>query len=106
MTWTNYVHDIIDAQEEIKTKKIQERIRQLAYYTPGDKFLTKEEILVSHPKIVQPYKELSGLTLQRDLEALVRLGLLIQEKRRYRAARKELLQTFMPSSATEIERDV
>jgi Fic family protein len=105
LIWNNYVHDTIDAQEELKTKKVQERIRQLAYHIPGDKFLTKEDILVSHSKIIQHYKGLSGLTLQRDLEILVKLDLLVQEKKRYRA-RKELLQMFMPDSAAEIERSV
>jgi Fic family protein len=104
LIWTNYVHDVIDAQTEI-TKKVQERIRRLAYHMPGDKFLTKENVLVSHPGIIRHYQGLSGLTLQRDLDFLVRLDLLAQEKRRYRA-RKELLQMFMPDSATEIERNL
>jgi DNA-binding IclR family transcriptional regulator len=58
-----------------------------------------------YPKIAQHYKGLSSLTLQRDLETLVKLGLLAQEKKRYRT-RKELLQMFMPRSAAEIERSV
>jgi Fic family protein len=105
LIWNNYVHDSIEAQAELKTKKIQERIRQLAYHIPGDRFLAKEDILVAHPKIIQHYKGLSDVTLQRDLEILVRLDLLVQEKRRYRA-RKELLHMFMPDSAAEIERSV
>jgi Fic family protein len=104
LIWNNYVHDIIDGQGEIKTKKIQERIRQLAYHI-GDKFLTKEEILLSHPRIAQSYRGLSSLTLQRDLETLVRLGLLAQEKKRYRT-NKELLQMFISDSAAEIKRSV
>jgi Fic family protein len=104
LIWNNYVHDTIDGQEDIKTKKIQERIRRLAYRI-GDKFLTKEEILLSHPKIAQSYRGLSSLTLQRDLETLARLGLLVQEKKRYKA-HKELLQMFMPRSTAELERSV
>jgi Fic family protein len=105
LIWNNYVSDIIDNSGEIKTKKIQERIRQLACHIPGDKLLSPEDILVSHPRIVQYYRGLSGLTLQRDLEALVSMDLLIQEKKRYRA-HKESLQMFMPSSAAETGRSV
>jgi Fic family protein len=105
LIWNNYVHDTIDGHGEIKTKKIQDRIRQLAYRIPGDKSLTKEDIFLSHPRIARQYQGLSGLTLQRDLETLVKLGLLVQEKKRYRA-RKELLQMLMSRSAAELERSV
>jgi Fic family protein len=105
LIWDNYVQDTIDGQEDIKTKKIQERIRRLACHVPGGQFLTKEEILLSHPKIAQSYRGLSSLTLQRDLETLARLGLLVQEKKRYKA-HKELLQMFMPRSTAELERSV
>jgi Fic family protein len=104
LIWNNYVHDTIDGHEEIKTKKIQERIRQLACHI-GSKFLTREEILLSHPKIARHYSGLSSLTLQRDLETLVRLDLLVQEKKRYRT-HKELLQMFISGSAAEIGRSV
>jgi hypothetical protein len=58
-----------------------------------------------YPKIAQSYRGLSSLTLQRDLETLTRLGLLVQEKKRYKA-HKELLQMFMPRSTAELERSV
>ncbi|MDR1596817.1 MAG: Fic family protein [Treponema sp.] len=103
LTWSNYVHDRIGSLEDEKNDKILERMRQLAYYIPDKQFLTRDEIRGFHPKIARNYRKLSDLTLRRDLEALLALGLLIREKQKYRT-RKESLQMFLPASAAEIHR--
>ncbi|GHT57331.1 hypothetical protein FACS1894109_09100 [Spirochaetia bacterium] len=103
LTWSNYVHDVIEAEADARTPKIQERIRQLAYYIPGDRFLTKDEILTFHPKIIRHYKGRSDITLQRDLGLLLDMKLLLNDKKKFRT-NKELLNMFMPASAAEIER--
>jgi Fic family protein len=102
LTWRNYVHDEVDKLADQKQEKILERLRQLACYIPGDRFLTKNEIRGFHPKIVRYCKSLSDLTLQRDLETLTDLGLLVREKQKYRA-NKELLRMFMPARAAEFK---
>jgi Fic family protein len=101
LTWTNYVHDTVDGLEN--NKKVLERIRQLAYYLPDDKFLTMDEIRLFHPKIAWHYKNLSGLTLLRDLGMLVDLNLLAREKQRFRT-KKEQLSVFLPVSVADIRR--
>ncbi|MDR2739550.1 MAG: Fic family protein [Treponema sp.] len=103
LTWSNYVHDRIDSLADEKNDKVLERMRQLAYYIPDKQFLTKDEIRSFHPKIVGHYRKLSDLTLRRDLETLLDLGLLTREKQKYRT-RKELLQMFLSASAAEIHR--
>jgi Fic family protein len=103
LTWSNYVHDIIESTGEGKNEKVLERMRQLAYFIPDDKPSTMEEIRICHPKINRYYRELSDLTLRRDLEALVELKLLTREKQKFRT-KKEQLRMFLPVSAAEIQR--
>jgi Fic family protein len=103
LTWSNYVHDTIGSLSGGKNEKVLERLRQLAYYIPGDRYLPLDEIKIANPKIVRHYRGLSDATLQRDLEILTNLGLLVWEKKKTRT-QKEVLQMFLPASAAEIQR--
>jgi Fic family protein len=103
MTWRNYVYDTIEESggEQNKSEKILRRIRQLAYYIPADKYYSLSEIKIIHPNIIREYQRLSGLTLARDIDLLEKLGLIVQQKRKYRA-NKDMLRAFMPPAATDI----
>jgi Fic family protein len=103
MTWHNYVHDKIEesGKEQNKSEKILRRIRQLAYYIPADKYYSLSEIRTIHPNIVREYQQLSGLTLLRDISLIQKLGLIVQQERKYRA-NKGMLRAFMPPTTTDI----
>ncbi|MDR3334996.1 MAG: Fic family protein [Treponema sp.] len=102
LTWSNYVHDTIESLSDEKNEKVLERLRQLAYYIPGDKYLSFDEIKTVHPKVIRHYQKLSAMTLQRDLDILINLNLLTQEKKKFRT-QKETLQMFIPASVAEIQ---
>ena len=98
-TWNNYVHNIIDTMlDEGKSEKALRRIRQLAYYIPGDKFCSIEEIRILNTKIAEEYQGLSQITLRRDLRLLVDKKLLKADKNKYRA-NHELLHSFCLNQA-------
>jgi Fic family protein len=100
LTWNNYVHDVIEKMEdEGKTKKICRRIRQLAYYIPGDRFLNMEEIIFLNPKIAKDYQKLNLITLRRDLDMLVEKELLIVDKNKFCANYKLLNNFYSEASA-------
>jgi Fic family protein len=105
MTWRNYVHDKIEeaGKAQNKNEKILRRIRQLAYYIPGDKYYSVSEIRIIHPNITKEYKQLSGLTLSRDIALIQELNLIVEEKRKYRA-NMDILRAFMPPATTDIRR--
>jgi Fic family protein len=96
MTWRNYVHDRIgeSGEEQNKSEKILRRIRQLAYYIPADKYYSLSEIRIIHPNITREYKQLSDLTLSRDIALLQELNLILEQKRKYRT-NMDILRTFM-----------
>ncbi|MDR2631069.1 MAG: Fic family protein [Spirochaetaceae bacterium] len=105
MTWRNYVHDRIgeSGEEQNKSEKILRRIRQLAYYIPSDKYYSLSEIRIIHPNIIREYKQLSGLTLSRDIALIQKLDLIVEQKRKYRT-NKEILKTFIAPATTDIRR--
>ena len=104
LTWNNYVHDITEKmQDEGKNRKTLQRIRQLAYNIPGDRFCSLEEILVLSSKIAEGYRKLNAMTLRRDLNLLVEKNLLKTEKNKYRT-NYELLHSFLPEISVPLRR--
>jgi len=104
LIWYNYVHDLIEKmQEEGKNKKTLQRIRQLAYHIPADRFYSLEEIRILHPNIAEEYWELNLITLRRGLDLLVEKELLKTEKGKYRA-NYELLHNLLPETSAPIKR--
>jgi Fic family protein len=102
VTWKNHVHDITEKmQGEEKYRKTAQRIRQLAYYIPADRFFSVEEIKILNTRIAKEYQALSPQTLRRDLEILVDKNLLKVEKNKYRA-NHELLRSLMPEASVAI----
>jgi Fic family protein len=105
MTWRNYVHDMIEkaGEEQNKSEKILRRIRQLAYYLPADKYYRPSEIRIIHPNITREYKQLSDLTLSRDMALLQELNLIVEQKKKYRT-NKDILGTFITPTTRDIRR--
>ena len=102
LTWNNSVHDKIDRMKG-KNNKTMQRLRQLAYYIPSDRFFHPDEIVFLSTRIAKEYRNLSITTLHRDLGLLVETGLLKVEKGKYRA-NHELLYRFLPETSASIKR--
>ncbi len=86
LTWNNFVHDItVKMQDEGKNRNVLRRIRQLAYNIPADRFYSLDEIAILNLEILGIYRELSQMTLRRDLDLLAGKELLKIEKNKYRA---------------------
>jgi Fic family protein len=105
LTWNNYVHDVTEKMlDEGKSRKTMQRIRQLAYYIPADRFLSPDEITILNIKITGEYqREMNLRTLRRDLNLLVEKNLLKTEKNKYRA-HYELLHRLLPEISVPIKR--
>ena len=104
LTWNNYVHDTTEKmRDEGKTSKILQRLRQLAYYIPADRFYSLNEILILNLEITKKYLELNPITLRRDLDLLVEKKLLETEKGKYRA-NYELLQSLLPGASVPLKK--
>jgi Fic family protein len=104
LTWNNYVHDIIEKmQSEGKNRKTLQRIHQLAYYIPADRFLSLDEIAILNSKIIGEYRKYNPITLRRDLDLLVGKELLKTEKNKFRA-NYELLHGLLPETSVPIKR--
>ena len=102
LTWNNYVHDIIENIQG-KNKNTIQRLRQLAYHIPQDKFYSPDEIKILDIKIAEKYIKRNPVTLRRDLDILAEKKLLKAEKGKYRA-NHELLRGFLPESSVSIRR--
>jgi Fic family protein len=104
LTWNNYVHDITEKmQNEGKNQKILQRIRQLAYSIPADRFYGLDEITILNPKIAGIYRELSPMSLRRDLELLAEKELVKTEKSRY-SANYGLLHDLLTETSVPLKR--
>jgi Fic family protein len=104
LTWNNYVHDVTEKmQDEGKNRKTMQRIRQLAYYIPADRFLGLDEIAILNPKIAGEYLGLNPITLRRDLDLLIGKNLLKTEKNKY-CANYGLLHSLLPETSVPIRR--
>ena len=102
-TWNNYVHDKIEEmRSEGKSQKTLQRLKQLAYSIPGEKYLAIDEIAILNPRIAADYRRLSSLTLRRDLELLTKKDILKTEKNKYRA-NLQLLYSFLPATSAPIK---
>jgi Fic family protein len=102
LTWNSSVHDKLDGMKG-KNNKTMQRLRQLAYYIPSDRFFSLDEIIFLSTRIAKEYRNLSIITLRRDLEVLVEAELLKVEKSKYRA-NHELLYRFLPETSALIKR--
>ncbi|MDR2964760.1 MAG: Fic family protein [Treponema sp.] len=104
ITWKNYIHDVIEKmQDEGKSEKTLRRLRQLAYYIPGDRFYNINDIKIINSRIAKEYMKLNDITLRRDLEILVEKKLLKADKNKY-SANHALLQSFLPETSVQIKR--
>ncbi len=92
VVWENYVHDLFRA----KNSPTDTRQRHIALDLGGkDDWAEVGTIAELTPRLAKAYAGKTSKTVQRDLNALVEMGLIIRDGRRVRA-RREVILAFLP----------
>ena len=96
ITWQKLIYDEF-AAKKYKRVDVFKRQRELMLAFPIDKYLSVDKITLMSPEIARIYATLSGRTVLRDLEELVRMNLLIKDGDKYKANSELLrLQGYLP----------
>jgi Fic family protein len=86
IAWNSFVHEVFQSSKNTsKTKVVNNRRLSLMLSFELDKSYTEDELLRINESIRITYQELSTRTLARDLEALINMELLLNEKGNFRA---------------------
>lgn len=93
VAWRNYVHGI----PALQRGSTAERRRWLALDLSRTKApVLREDLRGLSPRMAQAYAAKTDKTLTRDLNALMKLDLVVREEKGFRA-RKELILAFLPA---------
>jgi Fic family protein len=102
VAWESYIHQVIS---EYKASDAKSRQRRLALQMPSDEFISKDVVVELTPRIAADYARTGERTPARDLNDLIKMGLIEKEGRGYRA-RREIIQAFTSPAATIAEEEV
>ncbi|MBS1516997.1 MAG: Fic family protein [Bacteroidetes bacterium] len=93
--WINYIYEIF---KDIKygNMTVFKRRRELILKFPVNEWLTQKELVESHPDLMRTYLRKSNLFMKRDLEELIKLNLVVNDKNKYKA-NTELLISSLPT---------
>lgn len=92
IVWRNYVHELF----KDKSSTTHVRQRQLALdLGRKDGWIPVHDVTELSPKLAKAYANKTSKTVQRDLNLLVDVGLVVREAKRVRA-RRELILAFLP----------
>jgi len=84
ISWKKYIYDKFSEVKFLK-KDVHKRKRNLALNIPFDKILTIDEIIFSNPAIAKSYFNVTERTIDRDLEELVKMKILVKKRKLYMA---------------------
>lgn len=92
VVWRNYVHE----QFQNKNSPTETRQRHLAldFGEDGD-WIEVGQLVELTPRLARAYANKTAKTVQRDLNELINLGLIVREGRKVRA-RREVILAFLP----------
>jgi Fic family protein len=93
VTWENYVHSLF---HELGETAANRRRKHLVLDLPGQP-IPRAQLRLVTPRVAQDYAGKGEKTLTRDINALIKLGLLVREGRAFRAHR-EIILAFLPLS--------
>lgn len=92
VVWENYVHDLFRA----KNSPANTRQRHLALDLGAtNEWIEVGQITELTPRLAKAYADKTSKTVQRDLNALVKMALLVRDGRKIRA-RREVILAFLP----------
>jgi Fic family protein len=92
VVWENYVHDLF--RTKISAAELRQRHLALDLGGTGD-WAEVGKIPELTPRLAKAYAGKTAKTVQRDLNALVEMGLILREGRKVRA-RREVILAFLP----------
>ncbi len=98
--WINHVHSIFS---EARTNTAR-RQRDVALALPAEAFIPRSRISTLTPQLAEAYAGKQGKTVTRDLNALVKLGLIERRPQGIRAKR-EIMLSLLPRVAPGVEDD-
>jgi Fic family protein len=84
MSWQKYIYDSF-AVKKYMQKKVLERKRTLILELPLNKSYSLEQLVLATPLIARYYGNLSQKTVQRDINELIKMNLIVEEDKNYRA---------------------
>ena len=91
--WESHVHEVFG---KVPNTDARARQRQLSLSLPEGRLVTPEEITELTPRLAKKYATCGERTPARDLNDLVRLGLVEKINRRHYRARREIIEAFLP----------
>lgn len=94
VSWTDYIHEIFDAHGS----KAQRRRRNLLLDMPWERFCQRQEIRRISPRVAEAYAGKTAKTVTRDLNALMKRGLLRKGPKGGYRPKWDLLLGFLPLS--------
>jgi Fic family protein len=94
VSWTDYVHEIFDA----RGSRAQRRRRDLLLGMPWDRYIPRQLIRRITPRVAEAYAGKTDKTITRDLNALMKAGLLKKGPKGGYRPKWELLLGFLPPS--------
>ncbi len=95
VSWTNYVHETMD---RFPTSRANDRQRSLVLAMPRFTSITRDELTVLTPKLAALYAGTGPRTLSRDLNLLMKAGLILREGRKW-SANTDVMFAFLPPVA-------
>jgi Fic family protein len=94
IVWQSYVHEIFE--HNYKHTEARSRQRKLAMAMPAGQAITPEQATDLNTELARLYARAEGRMPARDLNDLVKLGLVARVGKRAFRARRELIQEFLP----------
>ena len=95
LAWTNYVNKTMD---RFPTSKASDRQRALVHAMPPFESVARDELTLLTPALAALYARTGPRTLSRDLNRLLKAGLIRREGRNWKA-RTDVMFRFMPPAA-------
>jgi len=99
IAWRHFVHEKFRVNEK-KASKAQKRQRDLVLEISNKDWVKKSEIEDLSVELRRAYAEAGDRMLQRDLNAIQELGLIIRRAGKVRVT-KEIMQSFLPAKAPD-----
>ena len=96
VSWQSYVNKAMD---RFPTSQASDRQRTLVLAMPPFKVLARDDLTLLTPPLAALYAGTGPRTLSRDLNRLLEAGLILRERRNWRA-NTDIMFAFMPLTAT------
>ena len=98
VVWTNYVHELFDGRKSPVDRRRRDLVLDLA---KGDSPVLMRNIKGISPRTAEAYHNKTTLTMNRDLNTLAEMNLVIRGKNG-RMANKKIVEAFLPFRAPQV----